>query len=45
MLSLRQILNDNLNNEKLPYIDKIVYLIVGDTNNEILKRNALFNYC
>ncbi len=30
----------NLNNEKLPYIDKLVYLIVGDTNNEILKFEA-----
>ena len=27
----------NLNNEHLPYLDKIVYLIVGDTNNGILK--------
>ena len=30
----------NLNNQKLPYIDKLVYLIVGDTNNEILKFEA-----
>jgi len=30
----------NLKNEKLPYLDKIVYLIVGDTNNEILKFEA-----
>ena len=30
----------NKNNEKLPYIDKLVYLIVGDTNNEILKFEA-----
>ena len=30
----------NLNNQKLPYLDKIVYLIVGDTNNEILKFEA-----
>lgn len=30
----------NLNNEKLPYLDKLVYLIVGDTNNEILKFEA-----
>ena len=30
----------NLNNEKLPYLNKIVYLIVGDTNNEILKFEA-----
>lgn len=30
----------NLNNQKLPYLDKLVYLIVGDTNNEILKFEA-----
>ena len=30
----------NLKNEKLPYIDKLIYLIVGDTNNEILKFEA-----
>lgn len=30
----------NLENEKLPYLDKVVYLIVGDTNNEILKFEA-----
>lgn len=30
----------NLNNEKLPYLDKIIYLIVGDLNNEILKFEA-----
>jgi len=30
----------NLNNEKLPYLNQIVYLIVGDTNNEILKFEA-----
>ena len=30
----------NLNNEKLPYLNRIVYLIVGDTNNEILKFEA-----
>ncbi len=30
----------NLENKKLPYLDKIVYLIVGDTNNEILKFEA-----
>ncbi len=30
----------NLKNEKLPYLDKVVYLIVGDTNNEILKFEA-----
>ena len=30
----------NLNNKKLPYLNKLVYLIVGDTNNEILKFEA-----
>ena len=30
----------NLRNEKLPYLDKLIYLIVGDTNNEILKFEA-----
>lgn len=30
----------NINNQKLPYIDKLIYLIVGDTNNEILKFEA-----
>ena len=30
----------NLKKEKLPYLDKLVYLIVGDTNNEILKFEA-----
>ena len=30
----------NLNNQKLPYLNKLVYLIVGDTNNEILKFEA-----
>lgn len=30
----------NLNNDKLPYLDKLIYLIVGDTNNEILKFEA-----
>lgn len=30
----------NLKDEKLPYLDKIVYLIVGDLNNEILKFEA-----
>ena len=30
----------NLKNQKLPYLDKLVYLIVGDTNNEILKFEA-----
>lgn len=27
----------NSNNQKLPYLDKLVYLIVGDANNEVLK--------
>jgi len=27
----------NTKNQKLPYLDKIVYLIVGDINNEVLK--------
>ena len=30
----------NLDNQKLPYLDKVVYMIVGDTNNEILKFEA-----
>lgn len=30
----------NLKDEKLPYLNKLVYLIVGDTNNEILKFEA-----
>ena len=30
----------NTNNEKLPYLSKVVYMIVGDTNNEILKFEA-----
>ena len=30
----------NLKNEKLPYLDKVVYMIVGDSNNEILKFEA-----
>lgn len=30
----------NLNGEKLPYLDGLVYLIVGDLNNEILKFEA-----
>lgn len=30
----------NLKNQKLPYLDRLVYLIVGDTNNEILKFEA-----
>ena len=27
----------NKNNEKLPYLDKLIYYIVGDLNNEVLK--------
>lgn len=27
----------NKNDQKLPYLDKLVYLIVGDINNEVLK--------
>ncbi len=27
----------NTNNEKLPYLDRLVYYIVGDLNNEVLK--------
>lgn len=27
----------NKNNEKLPYLDRLVYYIVGDLNNEVLK--------
>lgn len=27
----------NKNNEKLPYLDKLVYLVVGDINNQVLK--------
>lgn len=27
----------NKNNQKLPYLNKLVYLIVGDINNEVLK--------
>ena len=27
----------NKNDKKLPYLDKIVYLIVGDINNQVLK--------
>jgi len=27
----------NTDNQKLPYLDKLVYLIVGDINNEVLK--------
>lgn len=30
----------NAKNEKLPYLDKLVYLIVGDLNNEVLKFEA-----
>lgn len=30
----------NLKNQKLPYLDKIIFLIVGDLNNEILKFEA-----
>lgn len=30
----------NLDNQKLPYLDKIIYLIVADLNNEILKFEA-----
>lgn len=30
----------NLQNQRLPYLDKIVFLIVGDLNNEILKFEA-----
>ena len=30
----------NLKGQKLPYLDKLVYLIVGDLNNEILKFEA-----
>lgn len=30
----------NKNNEQLPYLDRIIYLIVGDLNNEILKFEA-----
>lgn len=30
----------NLKGEKLPYLDKIIYLIVGDLNNETLKFEA-----
>jgi len=27
----------NKNNESLPYLDKLIYLIVGDVNNQVLK--------
>jgi peptide/nickel transport system substrate-binding protein len=30
----------NLENQKLPYLDKLVYLIVGDLNNQVLKFEA-----
>lgn len=30
----------NLKGEKLPYLNKLIYMIVGDTNNEILKFEA-----
>ncbi len=30
----------NKENKKLPYLDKLVYLIVGDLNNEVLKFEA-----
>ena len=30
----------NTNDEKLPYLDRLVYLIVGDLNNEVLKFEA-----
>ena len=30
----------NLNNQQLPYLNKVVYMIVGDTNNGILKFEA-----
>jgi len=30
----------NLKNKKLPYLDRVIYLIVGDLNNEILKFEA-----
>ena len=30
----------NKNNEKLPYLDRLIYLIVGDLNNEVLKFEA-----
>lgn len=30
----------NTKNEQLPYLDRIVYLIVGDLNNEVLKFEA-----
>lgn len=30
----------NLKNQRLPYLDKVIYLIVGDLNNETLKFEA-----
>lgn len=30
----------NTKNEKLPYLDRVIYLIVGDLNNEVLKFEA-----
>ena len=30
----------NIDNQRLPYLDKVVFLIVGDLNNEILKFEA-----
>ncbi len=30
----------NLKEEKLPYLDRLIYLIVGDQNNEVLKFEA-----
>ena len=30
----------NSKGQKLPYLDKLVYLIVGDLNNEVLKFEA-----
>ena len=30
----------NKNGDKLPYLDKLIYLIVGDLNNEVLKFEA-----
>ncbi len=30
----------NKNNQKLPYLDKVIYMIVGDLNNEVLKFEA-----
>jgi peptide/nickel transport system substrate-binding protein len=30
----------NVNGDKLPYLDRLIYLIVGDQNNEVLKFEA-----